>query len=142
MPIRKANAQWKGDLKSGNGTLNTETKLLNETLYDAGSRFESGKTTNPEELIGAAHAGCYSMALANALSKDGFKVNAINTEARVHLEKLESGFTITKIELDTVGDVAGIDKDKFQKYAEQTKTGCPVSKALTGPMIILNAKLK
>ena len=142
MPIRKANAQWKGDLKSGNGTLNTETKLLNETLYDAGSRFESGKTTNPEELIGAAHAGCYSMALANALSKDGFKVNAINTEARVHLEKLESGFTITKIELDTVGDVAGIDKDKFQKYAEQTKTGWPVSKALTGPMIILNAKLK
>jgi osmotically inducible protein OsmC len=142
MPIRKANAQWKGDLKSGKGTLNTETKLLNETLYDAGSRFESGKTTNPEELIGAAHAGCYSMALANALSKDGFKVNAINTEARVHLEKLESGFTITKIELDTVGDVAGIDKDKFQKYAEQTKTGCPVSKALTGPMIILNAKLK
>jgi osmotically inducible protein OsmC len=142
MPIRKANAQWKGDLKSGKGTLNTETKLLNETLYDAGSRFESGKTTNPEELIGAAHAGCYSMALANALSKDGFKVNDINTEARVHLEKLESGFTITKIELDTVGDVAGIDKDKFQKYAEQTKTGCPVSKALTGPMIILNAKLK
>ena len=142
MPIRKANAQWKGDLKSGKGTLNTETKLLNETLYDAGSRFESGKTTNPEELIGAAHAGCYSMALANALSKDGFKVNAINTEARVHLEKLESGFTITKIELDTVGDVAGIDKDKFQKYAEQTKTGWPVSKALTGPMIILNAKLK
>ncbi|MCW8818434.1 MAG: OsmC family protein [Ignavibacteriaceae bacterium] len=142
MPIRKANAQWKGDLKSGNGTLNTETKLLNETLYDAGSRFESGKTTNPEELIGAAHAGCYSMALANALSKDGFKVNSIDTEAKVHLEKLESGFTITKIELDTVGEVAGIDKDKFQKYAEQTKTGCPVSKALTGPMIILNAKLK
>ncbi|MCW8823246.1 MAG: OsmC family protein, partial [Ignavibacteriaceae bacterium] len=133
MPIRKANAQWKGDLKSGNGTLNTETKLLNETLYDAGSRFESGKTTNPEELIGAAHAGCYSMALANALSKDGFKVNSIDTEAKVHLEKLESGFTITKIELDTVGEVAGIDKDKFQKYAEQTKTGCPVSKALTGP---------
>jgi osmotically inducible protein OsmC len=142
MPVRKANAQWKGDLKSGKGTLNTETKLLNETVYDAGSRFESGKTTNPEELIGAAHAGCYSMALANALSKDGFKVNAINTEARVHLEKLETGFTITKIELDTVGDVPGIDKDKFQKYAEQTKTGCPVSKALTGPMIVLNAKLK
>jgi len=142
MPIRKANAQWKGDLKSGKGTLNTETKLLNETLYDAGSRFESGKTTNPEELIGAAHAGCYSMALANALSKDGFKVNSVDTEAKVHLEKLESGFTITKIELDTVGDVAGIEKDKFQKYAEQTKTGCPVSKALTGPMIILNAKLK
>jgi osmotically inducible protein OsmC len=142
MPIRKANAQWKGDLKSGKGTLNTETKLLNDTVYDAGSRFETGKTTNPEELIGAAHAGCYSMALANSLSKDGFKVNSITTDAKVHIEKTDIGFTITKIELDTVGDVSGIDKDKFQKYAEQTKTGCPVSRALTGPMIVLTAKLK
>ena len=142
MPIRKANAQWKGDLKSGKGTLNTETKLLNNTVYDAGSRFESGKTTNPEELIGAAHAGCYTMALANSLSKDGFKVNLITTDAKVHLEKTDAGFTITKIELDTVGDVDGIDSDKFQKYAEQTKTGCPVSRALTGPMIVLTAKLK
>ena len=142
MPIRKANAQWKGDLKSGKGTLNTETKLLNETLYDAGSRFESGKTTNPEELIGAAHAGCYSMALANSLAKDGFKVNSITTDAKVHLEKTDAGFTITKIELDTVGDVDGIDGDKFKKYAEQTKTGCPVSRALTGPMIVLTSKIK
>ena len=142
MPIRKANAHWKGDLKSGSGTLNTETKLLNNTMYDAGSRFESGKTTNPEELIGAAHAGCYTMALANSLSKDGFKVNLITTDAKVHLEKTDAGFTITKIELDTVGDVDGIDSDKFQKYAEQTKTGCPVSRALTGPMIVLTAKLK
>jgi len=142
MPIRKANAQWKGDLKSGKGTLNTETKLLNNTMYDAGSRFESGNTTNPEELIGAAHAGCYSMALANSLSKDGFKVNSITTDAKVHLEKKDVGFTITKIELDTVGEIEGIDSDKFQKYAEQTKTGCPVSRALTGPMIVLTAKLK
>ena len=142
MPIRKANAQWKGDLKSGKGTLNTETKTLNNIVYDAGSRFESGNTTNPEELIGAAHAGCYSMALANSLSKDGFKVNSITTDAKVHIEKTDAGFTITKIELDTVGDIPGIDKDKFQKYAEQTKTGCPVSRALTGPMIILTAKLK
>jgi len=142
MPVRKANAQWKGDLKSGKGTLNTETKLLNNSLYDAGSRFETGLTTNPEELIGAAHAGCYSMALANSLSKEGFKVNSINTEAKVHLEKLESGFTITKIELNSVGDVEGIDAATFAKHAEQTKSGCPVSKALTGPMVILNAKLK
>ena len=142
MPIRKANAQWKGDLKSGKGTLNTETKTINNTLYDAGSRFESGNTTNPEEILGAAHAGCYSMALANSLSKDGFKVNSITTDAKVHLEKTDVGFTITKIELDTVGDVDGIDSDKFQKYAEQTKTGCPVSRALTGPMIVLTAKLK
>jgi osmotically inducible protein OsmC len=142
MPVRRANAQWKGDLKSGKGTLNTETKLLNNTAYDAGSRFESGSTTNPEELIGAAHAGCYSMALANSLSKEGFKVNSINTEANVHLEKLESGFTITKIELNTVGDVEGLDASTFSTHAEKTKTGCPVSKALTGPKIVLNAKLK
>jgi osmotically inducible protein OsmC len=142
MPIRKASAEWKGDLKSGKGSLNTETKLLNNTPYDAGSRFESGSTTNPEELIGAAHAGCFSMAFANSLSKEGFKVNSISTNAKVHLEKLDSGFTITKIELETVGDVEGIDNDKFQKFAEQSKGGCPVSKALTGPMIVLDAKLK
>ena len=142
MPIRKANAQWKGDLKSGKGTLNTETKVLNNTSYDFSSRFETGSTTNPEELVGAAHAGCYSMALANSLSKDGFKVNSITTDAKVHLEKTDAGFTITKIELDTVGEVDGIDNDKFQKYAEQTKTGCPVSRALTGPMIVLTSKLK
>jgi osmotically inducible protein OsmC len=142
MPIRSANAEWHGDLKSGKGSLNTETKTLNNVPYDAGSRFESGSTTNPEEIIGAAHAGCYSMALANSLSKEGFKVNSIKTDARVHIEKLEQGFTITKIELDTVGDVEGIDAAGFSKFAEQTKTGCPVSRALTGPMIILTAKLK
>ena len=142
MPIRRANAEWKGDLKSGKGSLNTETKTLNNVPYDAGSRFESGSTTNPEEIIGAAHAGCYSMALANSLSKEGFKVNSIKTDARVHIEKTDAGFTITKIELDTVGEIEGIDNEKFQKYAEQTKTGCPVSRALTGPMIILTAKLK
>ena len=142
MPIRKAGAQWMGDLKNGKGLLNTETKLLDNTGYDFGSRFETGSNTNPEELIGAAHAGCYSMALANSLAKEGFKVNSINTEAKVHLEKLEDGFTITKIELDSVGDVEGIDAVVFAKHAEQTKTGCPVSKALTGPMIILNARLK
>lgn len=142
MPIRKANAEWKGDLKSGKGSISTETKLLNNTPFDAGSRFESGTTTNPEEILGAAHSGCYSMALANSLSKEGFKVNSIKTDAKVHLEKLDSGFTITKIELDTLGDVDGIDAATFVKHAEQTKVGCPVSKALTGPKIILSAKLK
>ena len=142
MPIRRANAQWKGDLKNGKGTLNSESKLLQGVAYDFGSRFETGVNTNPEELIGAAHAGCYSMALANSLSKEGFKVNSITTDANVHLDKLDSGFTITKIELNTVGDVEGIDAATFTKHAEQTKTGCPVSKALTGPQIVLNAKLK
>ena len=142
MPVRKASAEWKGDLKSGKGSINTETKLLNNTPYDFGSRFETGSTTNPEELIGAAHAGCFSMALANSLSKEGFKVNSIITDANVHLEKLEAGFTITKIELKTVGDVEGIDAATFARHAEQTKGGCPVSRALTGPMIVLDAKLK
>jgi osmotically inducible protein OsmC len=142
MPIRRANAEWKGDLKGGKGTISSETKLLNNTPYDAGSRFESGSTTNPEELIGAAHSACYSMALANSLSKEGFKVNSIKTDAKVHLEKTDAGFTIVKIELDTEGNVEGIDSEKFQKFAEQTKSGCPVSRALTGPTIILNAKLK
>ena len=141
MPIRRANSEWKGDLKSGKGTISSETKLLNNTPYDAGSRFETGTTTNPEELVGAAHSACYSMALANSLSKEGFKVNSIKTDAKVHLEKLDTGFTITKIELDTVGDVEGIDAATFSKYAEQTKGGCPVSKALTGPTIMLNARL-
>ena len=82
MPIRRANAEWKGDLKSGKGSLNTETKTLNNIAYDAGSRFESGTTTNPEELLGVAHAGCYSMALANSLSKEGFKVNSIKDRCK------------------------------------------------------------
>ncbi|MCU0414605.1 MAG: OsmC family peroxiredoxin [Ignavibacteriaceae bacterium] len=140
MPIRRANAEWKGDLLKGKGSLNSDSGLLKNTSYDFGSRFESGVNTNPEELIGAA--GCYSMALANGLSKEGFKVNSIKTDANVHLEKLDSGFTITKIELNCVGDVEGIDAATFAKHAEQTKGGCPVSKALTGPTIILNAKLK
>jgi len=142
MPVRSANAEWKGDLKSGKGTINTETNTLNDVAYDAGSRFESGSTTNPEELVGAAHSACYSMALANALSKEGFKVNSIRTEDKVHIEKLESGFTITKVEINTVGSVEGIDEETFRKFAEQTKTGCPVSKALTGPQMTLNASLK
>jgi len=142
MPVRTANAEWKGDLKSGKGLINTQTKTLSYVAYDAGSRFESGSTTNPEELIGAAHSACYSMALANSLSKEGFKVNSIRTEDKVHIEKLDTGFTITKIEISTVGDVEGIDSASFKKFAEQTKTDCPVSRALKGPEMILTANLK
>ncbi|HMU42780.1 MAG TPA: OsmC family protein [Ignavibacteriaceae bacterium] len=142
MPIRKANAEWKGDLKTGKGAINTESGLLENTAYNFVSRFETGAETNPEELIGAAHSACFSMALANAISGAGFKVNSIKTEAKVYIEKLESGFTITKVELDTVGDVEGIDSATFLSHAEKTKTGCPVSKALTGPTLVLNARLK
>lgn len=142
MPVRKANAEWKGNLKEGNGTITSESGVLKNIAYNFVSRFDQGKETNPEELIGAAHSACFSMALANSLAGAGFTVNSVKTDAKVHIEKLESGFTITKIELDAVGDVAGIDQQTFLEHAEKTKTGCPVSKALTGPMILLNAKLK
>ena len=142
MPVRKANAEWKGNLKEGNGTITSESGVLKNIAYNFVSRFDQGKETNPEELIGAAHSACFSMALANSLAGAGFTVNSVKTDAKVYIEKLESGFTITKIELDAVGDVTGIDLKTFLEHAEKTKTGCPVSKALTGPMILLNAKLK
>jgi osmotically inducible protein OsmC len=142
MPIRKANATWKGNLKEGSGVITTETGTLTNTAYNFVSRFETGNQTNPEELLGAAHSACYSMALAGALSGAGFKVNSIFTEDKVHIEKLESGFTVTKIELNTLADVPGIDNAAFQKYASETKTGCPISKALNVKEIVLSAKLK
>jgi osmotically inducible protein OsmC len=142
MPVRKANAEWKGNLKEGNGTISSESGVLKNTAYNFISRFDKGNVTNPEELIGAAHSACYSMALANSLAGAGFTVNSVKTDAKVYIEKLESGFTITKIELDTVGDIAGIDEKTFLEHAEKTKTGCIVSRALTGPMLFLNANLK
>lgn len=142
MPVRKAHAEWKGNLKEGNGTISSESGVLKNIAYNFVSRFEQGNETNPEELLGAAHSACFSMALAGSLAKAGFTVNSVKTDAKVYIEKLEAGFTITKIELDTVGDVANIDEKTFLEHAEKTKTGCIVSKALTGPMLILNAKLK
>ncbi|MDR3668905.1 MAG: OsmC family protein [Ignavibacteriaceae bacterium] len=142
MPVRKANAVWRGNLKEGSGNISTESGVLKNTTYNFVSRFETGNETNPEELLGAAHAACYSMALSGALSGAGFKVNSIFTEDKVLIEKLESGFTITKIEVNTTGDVEGIDNATFQKYATETKTGCPVSKALNVKEVVLIAKLK
>lgn len=142
MPVRKASAEWRGDLKSGSGNISTESGVLKNVLYNFVSRFEQGNETNPEELIGAAHAACFSMAFANGLSGAGFKVNSIKTEDKVHIVKLDAGFTITKIEIETVGDVEGIDEATFHKHAEDAKKGCPVSRALTGPEIVLTAKLK
>ncbi|HVO75413.1 MAG TPA: OsmC family peroxiredoxin [Ignavibacteriaceae bacterium] len=142
MAVRKGNAEWNGDLKTGKGTLSSETKVLMNVPYDAASRFETGKNTNPEELIGAAHAACYSMALAHGLSTAGYKVNSIRTEDKVHIERKEAGFTITKIEINTVGAVEKIDEAEFKKHAETTKTNCPVSRALTGVEMVLTATLK
>ena len=142
MPVRKGAAEWKGNLKEGKGTLSSESGVLNNIAYNAKSRFEQGNETNPEELIGAAHAACYSMAFANNLSNAGFKVNSIKTEDKVHIEKLDTGFTITKIEINTEGNVEGVDEATFKKLAEDTKNGCPASKALKSVEMILTAKLK
>lgn len=140
MAIRKGSAEWNGDLKGGKGKLSSESGALNNIDYNFVSRFEEGNQTNPEELLGAAHAACFSMAFANNLSKEGFKVNSIKTVDNVYLEKQEVGFTITKIVVNTEGSVEGIDEAAFKKFAETTKATCPVSRALKVEMSV-NAKL-
>jgi osmotically inducible protein OsmC len=140
MPTRNAHARWQGDLKSGKGTMKLGSGAW-EGPYHFASRFESGEGTNPEELIGAAHAGCFSMALTAGLNKAGFQPRQVHTKAQVHLEKVGEGFAITAIDLDTEADVPGIDEATFQKHAEGAKTGCPISKALGGVQIRLNARL-
>ena len=132
--IKKGSAQWQGSLKDGQGTISTETGVLKEAPYGFKARFEDGPGTNPEELIAAAHAACYSMALSAGLGKAGFTAESIKTEAAVRLEKVGDGFAITHSDLVCVATVPGIDDKTFQEIAEQTKSGCPVSK-------VLNAKL-
>jgi lipoyl-dependent peroxiredoxin len=141
MPKRNASAVWNGDLKGGKGHLEVGSGAL-KAEYSFGSRFESGKGTNPEELIGAAEAGCYSMALALALGEEGFKPEKISTEAEVSIEKTDSGFSITEIRLNCSVSVADITDEKFQDIAQETKENCPVSQALSGTKIELTAKLE
>lgn len=139
--IRKASAVWTGDLKGGKGTMSTDSGVLKNTAYSFSTRFENEPGTNPEELIGAAHAGCFSMALAAGLAGAGHKPEQISTIANVHLEKVEAGFKITKIELNTDAKVPGIDDATFQEFANKTKSGCPVSQALAATEIKLTARL-
>jgi len=113
-----------------------------EGAYSFSSRFEEGTGTNPEELIGAAHAGCFSMALSAGLSQAGFNPTRVQTEARVHLQKADDGFKISRIELTTEAEIPGIDEKTFIEHAERAKAGCPVSKALAGVDIQLTARLK
>lgn len=127
---RKAGAVWKGGLKDGKGTITSASGVLNSTPYSFSTRFENEKGTNPEELIAAAHAGCFSMALSAELGKAGLKPESISTEAKVTLERQEAGFAITKIHLDVKAKVPGTDQSGFQKVAETAKAGCPVSKVL------------
>ncbi|MEP7291277.1 MAG: OsmC family protein [Chloroflexota bacterium] len=140
MPGRSSQAIWQGDLQTGSGNVKLGSGAY-DGQYSFKSRFEDGNGTNPEELLGAAHAGCFSMALAAGLSREGFKVNSINTTATVHLEKGESGFSIARIELVTKGDVEGIDEAKFKEAAEGTKTGCIVSRALSAVPMTVDASL-
>lgn len=140
MPVRSSQAVWKGDLKGGSGSMKLASGAY-EGAFSWSSRFENGAGTNPEELIGAAHAGCFSMSLANGLSKKGFTVNSINTTANVHLEKTDAGFRITHIELMTKGDVVDIDEAAFKAEAESAKVGCPVSNALAAVPITVDASL-
>jgi lipoyl-dependent peroxiredoxin len=140
MPVRKANAIWEGNLKEGKGKMALGSGAF-EGPFSFGTRFEEAKGTNPEELLGAAHAGCFSMALSHGLAEAGFTPTRVETSARVHLTKDSSGFRIATIELACEAEVPGIDEKKFQELAEGTKKNCPVSKALTGPEIKLQAKL-
>lgn len=141
MPVRReAEARWEGGLKHGSGRMRLGGGAF-EGAYSFGSRFEDKSGTNPEELIAAAHAGCFSMALAAGLEKAGHTPEAIQTTARVQLEKSGDGFAITRIHLATQGRVPGLDPAAFQKAAEEAKAGCPVSKALAAVDIQLEAKL-
>jgi len=140
MAVRSAEAEWKGNLREGQGTVKLGSGAY-EGRYSFASRFESGTGTNPEELIGAAHAGCFSMALSAGLGRAGFTPTRIHTTAKVHLEKVGEGFGITRIELETEAQIPGIDAKTFQEHAEGAKKNCPVSKALAGAEITLQAKL-
>ncbi len=140
MPARTAEAEWKGSVTEGAGTMKLGSGAF-EGKYSFKSRFEDGVGTNPEELIGAAHAGCFSMALSAQLGRAGFEPKRIHTTAKVHLTKAPDGFAINQIDLDTEAEVPGITPEVFQEQAEAAKKGCPVSKALAGVDIKLNAKL-
>ena|SRR5689334_7881825 len=137
---RKASAVWKGEIKGGSGTISTESGLLSQAQYSFSTRFENGKGTNPEELIAAAHAGCFSMALSAQLGTAGLKPESIATTATVTLDKTDAGFTITAVHLDVTAKVPGADPAAFATAATNAKTGCPVSRLLNAP-ITMDAKL-
>ena len=137
---RKASAMWSGGLRSGKGTMSTESGVLADTQYSFSTRFEDGIGTNPEELIAAAHAGCYSMALSAELERAELTPESVNTTATLTFEKTDAGFTITVSHLDVVAKIPGANAAKFAEIANAAKVGCPISRALNAE-ITLNAKL-
>jgi lipoyl-dependent peroxiredoxin len=138
---RKATAAWRGGLKDGKGTISTQSGVLNQTQYSFGTRFENGQGTNPEELIAAAHAGCFTMALSAQLGNAGLTPESLETTAAVTMEKLDAGWTVTAIHLDLVARVPGADQAAFQTAADAAKTGCPISRLLNAT-ITLDARLE
>jgi len=130
---RKASAVWRGGLKDGRGTISTDSGALSDTQYSFSTRFEEGKGTNPEELIAAAHAGCFSMALSGQLGNAGLTAESINTTASVTLEKTDAGFTITAVHLDVTAKIPGAEQQAFDTAANNAKTGCPISRLLNAP---------
>ena len=135
MKVNKtASAQWKGGLKDGKGTISTESGALNAQPYGFNTRFEGVKGTNPEELLGAAHAGCFTMALSLMLGEAGFKADQLDTQARVTLEQVDGGFSITAVHLTLTGKVPGMDAAAFQAVADKAKAGCPLSKVIRAPI--------
>jgi len=137
---RKASAVWNGDLKRGNGQMSVDSGVLQNAKYSFGTRFENAKGTNPEELIAAAHAGCFSMALSGELNKAGITPESINTTATVTLEMLDKGPTVTEVHLDVTAHVPGVDQDAFMKTAETAKSNCPISRLLN-TKITMTARL-
>jgi osmotically inducible protein OsmC len=138
---RKASAVWKGGLKDGRGTISTDSGVLSETQYSFTTRFEDGKGTNPEELIAAAHAGCFSMALSGQLGNAGMTAESINTTASVTLDKTDAGFTITSVHLDVTARIPGASQEAFETAANNAKAGCPVSRVLNAK-ITMDARLE
>jgi lipoyl-dependent peroxiredoxin len=137
---RTASARWRGELKQGAGTLSSQSGTLKDTAYSFATRFESGAGTNPEELIAAAHAGCFTMALAAALGRAGFTPQELSTQATVTLEQVQGNWTISAVHLELNGHVPGIEKAKFDELAADAKANCPVSRVLNAN-ITLEAKL-
>ena len=137
---RAASAVWRGGLKEGNGAISTDSGVLKQTQYSFATRFENGVGTNPEELIAAAHAGCFSMALSAQLGNAGLTPESIETKATVTLEKLEAGFTVTGVHLDVVAKIPGAQQAAFDTAANAAKTGCPISRLLN-TTITMSARL-
>lgn len=138
---RKAAAEWKGGIKDGKGTISTDSGVLSESQYSFSTRFENGSGTNPEELIAAAHAGCFSMALSAQLGEADMTAESIRTTANVNIDKVEGGFAITKVHLDVTARIPGADQQAFEAAANSAKINCPVSKVLNTE-ITMDAKLE